>query len=169
MHKNCSNCFLLFVLFLFSATIYGATHSYSGFWVTYDGKSPLPRSIVKFTQKNNQVTGKNFLMFYTTDQPEKICKKCKGPYYHRNLIGLPIFKGHLNPKKIKQPCKIYNAGDGRHYSCYFLLSENGKMLTIRVYVGIPLFGRTLHWHRFPPKKLASFHGKRWVRLNRPIE
>lgn len=164
MLKKYSKYSVLFVLFLFNCSVYPLSNSYAGYWITYDGKSPHPRSIVKFTQKNDLVVGKNFLMFYTTDQPEKTCKKCGLPYRNKSLIGIPIFEGHLNPKKMKQPCKVYHTGDGRHFSCYFFLNSTGDILTIRVYVGLPLFGRTLKWRRISTAQVKSFHGKQWVRI-----
>ena len=41
--------------------------------------------------------------------------------------------------------EIYDPDDGKTYSCEITMLEDKKILEVRGYIGIPLFGRTEEW------------------------
>lgn len=65
----------------------------------------------------------------------------------RPIVGLPILLNfvRLGPKRWGEGT-IYNPEDGYTYKCTLSLDEPDT-LTVRGYVGIPLFGKTQIWHR----------------------
>ncbi len=66
----------------------------------------------------------------------------------RKLLGLEILKGfEYDEDNVWEDGEIYNPRDGKLYSCKMELSEDGKVLEVRGYVGISLFGKTSVWTR----------------------
>ena len=43
--------------------------------------------------------------------------------------------------------KIYDPNSGKTYDCILKVKDNNKVLDIRGYVGVPMFGRTATWTR----------------------
>ncbi len=65
----------------------------------------------------------------------------------RLIVGLRILQNfvRLGPKRWGEGT-IYNPEDGDTYKCTLSLNEPDT-LTVRGYIGIPLFGKTQIWHR----------------------
>lgn len=65
----------------------------------------------------------------------------------RPIVGLLILQNfvRLDPKRWGDGT-IYNPEDGDTYKCTLTL-QDPETLTVRGYVGIPLFGKTQIWHR----------------------
>ena len=65
----------------------------------------------------------------------------------RPLMGLDILSGfkYIGDNKWEEGT-IYNPRDGKTYSCYLLLQEDG-MLKVRGYIGFSLIGKTQYWER----------------------
>ncbi|MDN3547505.1 DUF2147 domain-containing protein [Mucilaginibacter aquaedulcis] len=64
----------------------------------------------------------------------------------RPIIGMAILSGFVPDGENKYTDgKIYDPKNGKTYSCN--ITQNGKTLSIRGYVGISLLGRTTTWER----------------------
>ncbi len=64
----------------------------------------------------------------------------------RPRLGLPVLAGFVKDGADKYTDgTIYDPNNGKTYSCK--MTYKGKMLAIRGYVGISLFGRTTTWTR----------------------
>ncbi len=65
----------------------------------------------------------------------------------RPIMGLDILNGfEFKEEGSWVDGKIYNPRDGKTYSCYLKLLEDGK-LKVRGFVGISLIGKTQYWER----------------------
>jgi len=65
----------------------------------------------------------------------------------RPIMGLDILKGfEFKEKGSWEDGTIYNPRDGKTYSCYLKMLEEGR-LKVRGYVGISLIGKTQYWER----------------------
>lgn len=65
----------------------------------------------------------------------------------RPLMGLDVLKGfEFKEEGSWEDGTIYNPRDGKTYSCYLKMLEEGR-LKVRGYVGISLIGKTQFWER----------------------
>ncbi len=65
----------------------------------------------------------------------------------RPLMGLDILSGfEFKEEGSWEDGTIYNPRDGKTYSCYLKMLEEGK-LKVRGFVGISLIGKTQYWER----------------------
>jgi len=65
----------------------------------------------------------------------------------RALKGLDILSGfNFDSNKKWDNGKIYNPRDGKTYSCYLKIMDDGR-LKVRGFVGISLIGKTNYWIR----------------------
>lgn len=67
---------------------------------------------------------------------------------NRSIEGMEIISGFIPDGDRKwSDATIYNPEDGKTYHCKATLSSDGKQLTVRGYVGVPMFGRSQTWKR----------------------
>ncbi len=151
--------------FLLIALNYGSQAaegtSVQGLWKTQDGRAkvnihPCPHAIdrlcgtiVELREPLNPKTGKE-----KTDQfnPKDNLKRRK----LKGLMNLLDFKADSDEPGHWVDGKIYSPREGKTYSSEFEVSPEGNTLTVRGYVGLPIFGQTQTWTRTTPEeKLLS--------------
>jgi len=66
---------------------------------------------------------------------------------NRDLIGLVILHDFKYTGSAWEDGKIYDPKSGKTYDCILKVKDNNKILEIRGYVGVPMFGRTATWTR----------------------
>lgn len=66
---------------------------------------------------------------------------------NRDLIGLVILQDFKYTGSAWEGGKIYDPKSGKTYDCILKVKDNNKILEIRGYVGVPMFGRTATWTR----------------------
>ena len=88
------------------------------------------------------------------DGTPKIDKENPDPKLRkRKLQGLVILRGFVYDENNEwEDGEIYDPKTGNDYSCNMTLSDDGKKLDVRGYIGISLFGRTQTWTRVKDKK-----------------
>ncbi|NIJ54093.1 DUF2147 domain-containing protein [Dyadobacter arcticus] len=69
----------------------------------------------------------------------------------RNLYNVNILHDFVYTETAWDNGKMYDPKSGKTYNCILKLRE--KLLEIRSYVGIPLFGRSTYWQRSPKDPL----------------
>lgn len=75
------------------------------------------------------------------------CTRCRGDRHGQPIIGLVMLR-HLRPQNGE-----YVGGDildpdtGRVYGCTLRLTDGGRQLIMRGFLGISLFGRSQTWRR----------------------
>lgn len=65
----------------------------------------------------------------------------------RDLINAVILEDFKFKGSSWEEGKIYDPKSGKTYDCILKVKENNKVLDIRGYVGVPMFGRTSTWTR----------------------
>jgi uncharacterized protein (DUF2147 family) len=82
-----------------------------------------------------------------TDDRNARCTRCTDYRHNQPIIGLVLLR-HLRPKNGE-----YVGGDildpdtGHIWSCTMRLTDGGRQLIMRGYIGIPLLGRSQTWKR----------------------
>jgi uncharacterized protein (DUF2147 family) len=119
-----------------------------GRWLTFDSDSGQKRSIVEITHTDDIFRGHIVALFIQPGEPpDPDCDLCSGAQHGEKIRGLEILL--LNPATngTGYVGKILDPEEGRFYKCVVTLDASGKRLSIRGYVGIPLLGRSVDWHR----------------------
>ncbi len=144
--------FILLIASLFCMSSIAGTVANSpiGYWKTVDDISGRVQSIIKiYETPNHHVFGK-ILKTYPKpgDVPLKICSACKDERHNQPIIGL-VFMTDLKPNDNNRWSggEIIDPKTGKIYKCSIKPSDDNQKLTVRGYIGIPLFGRTQTWIR----------------------
>jgi uncharacterized protein (DUF2147 family) len=125
-----------------------------GVWKTIDDKTGKARSHVKiYKGKDGKYYGKIIKLLNRTKEEgdDPYCTKCSKKDYRHNkrVIGMNIMTRMKGGKGLKSASggKILDPKNGKVYGCNMKLSENGKKLKVRGYLGFSALGRTQTWIR----------------------
>ncbi|GJI95208.1 DUF2147 domain-containing protein [Rugamonas sp. FT107W] len=119
-----------------------------GLWKNIDDVSGKPKALIRITDNNGVLQGKIEQLFRapTEDQNPK-CEKCEDARKNQPVIGLVIMTG------LKKDGDEYNGGEildpdnGKVYRSKMHLTDGGKKLSVRGYIGVPMLGRSQVWVR----------------------
>jgi uncharacterized protein (DUF2147 family) len=118
-----------------------------GLWKNIDDVTGKPKALIRISENNGVLQGKIEQLFRapTEDQNPK-CEKCERtqePAHHRHGIHVRPEKGwrHLHGRRNFDP------DNGKVYKSKMHLSDNGKKLNVRGYIGVPMLGRSQVWVR----------------------
>jgi uncharacterized protein (DUF2147 family) len=120
----------------------------AGVWRSVDDKTKTERSIIRVTEVNGEFQGVVERIFdQPGDDPAHLCKECKGDRKDKPIIGMTILWGLKKDGDGWAGGEILDPKNGKIYRCKMSLSEDGKSLNVRGFIGISLFGRTQTWLR----------------------
>ncbi len=138
----------LAVAALSALPVLAADAGITGRWKTIDDKTGKPRGIVLIYEQGGQYFGK-IEQSLDPKHAREICDLCKDERKNQKVVGMVIMR-HL-----KRSGDEYSGGDildpdnGSVYRCKARLTEGGKKLILRGYIGISLLGRSQTWIREP--------------------
>lgn len=121
--------------------------SVTGYWTTIDDETGKVRSIMHIWESRGVIYGRIEKIF---KQPGDtgICSKCPGRFRDKPILGLVILWGlEETGNNVWSGGQILDPHSGKVYRVTLTLSEDGKSLKVRGYIGISLFGRTQYWYR----------------------
>jgi uncharacterized protein (DUF2147 family) len=136
------------VLALLAGNAFADTMSPVGVWRTIDDKTKNERSIIRITEVNGEFRGVVEKLFdQPGDDPAHLCKDCKGERKDKPIIGMTILWGLKKDGDTWADGEILDPHNGKTYRCKMTLSDDGKSLNVRGFIGISLFGRSQIWLR----------------------
>ena len=116
-------------------------------WKTIDDKTKQPKAMVKFTEQKNGTLSASIQGILTPGE-EKACTKCEGPYHNKSLKGLKIVHGLKNVGGTRdEEGSILDPQTGKTYKLKGQMTNGGKNLELRGFIGIAALGRNQVWVR----------------------
>ncbi len=119
-----------------------------GLWKNIDDASGKPRALIRIAESNGTLQGKIEKVFPgpSEDRNPK-CKKCEGALKNVPVIGLVILSGLKKDGAEYTGGKILDPDNGKVYSAKIQMTDAGKKLNVRGYVGVSMLGRSQIWLR----------------------
>jgi len=81
--------------------------------------------------------------------PKEICTECPGKKKGAHIMGLTLFWGMKRDGLHYDDGSVLDPRDGSVYHALMNLSDDGKELEVRGYLGIKMFGKSQTWYRLP--------------------
>ncbi|NYF18701.1 uncharacterized protein (DUF2147 family) [Xanthomonas sp. JAI131] len=120
-----------------------------GRWQTIDDETGKPKSIVQIEQAGNgTLSGKVVEILQSNHGPNPMCDKCDGAQKGKPIKGMTILWG-LKPDgtAVWSGGSVLDPAKGKTYKAKVTLTNGGKKLQMRGYIGIEALGRTQTWIR----------------------
>ena len=121
-----------------------------GYWAAVDDKTNKTSSIIKVWQdpKNQKYYGKIYRIFDENGhRASDHCQSCQGKTHGKPMLGLVIIQDMTYQNGRFVGGYVLDPRDGSKYHARMQVTNNGQLLSLRGYVGMPLLGRTAEWHR----------------------
>jgi uncharacterized protein (DUF2147 family) len=130
---------------LFSSAM--AQSSPAGFWNTISDTDGRPTAVVELRQVDGAYVGVVRALLVPADHDDSICTKCSGEKHDQPVVGMQILWNMRPDDDGWSGGEILDPENGKSYRAQMRLTDGGRKLVLRGYIGIPLFGRTQTWIR----------------------
>lgn len=147
--RNICKALLLALPLAAASTLAQAAESPIGRWTTIDDSTGKPKSIVQIEQgANGTLSGKVVEILQSDKGPNPLCDKCDGERRGKPVKGMTILWG-LKPDgaSVWDGGSILDPAKGKTYKAKITLTDGGKKLQMRGYIGFEALGRTQTWIR----------------------
>jgi uncharacterized protein (DUF2147 family) len=81
------------------------------------------------------------------DDPEHLCKECKGDRKDKPIVGMTILWGLKKDGDAWTGGEILDPKNGKIYRCKITPSADGKSVDVRGFIGVSFIGRSQTWLR----------------------
>ena len=110
--------------------------------------SGKPRALIRVTESNGTLQGKIEKVFRAPSEDRNPkCEKCEGALKDAPVIGLVIPSGLKKDGAEYTAGKILDPDNGKVYSSKISVTNGGKKLNVRGFMGVSLLGRSQVWER----------------------
>ncbi len=144
---------LVALVFLFVSRVALAAGSPEGYWTTIDDETGHKKSVVQIWKDEQGKLWGRIVKLYREpgEEPDPKCDKCQGSLHDQRIIGMTILRGLTLDDDEWSGGTILDPKNGKTYSCFVKVLEDGQKLSLRGYIGISLLGRTQTWLRTASK------------------
>jgi hypothetical protein len=124
----------------------------NGFWEARDADGN-PTAWFLFSAKNDVYSARLVKGFKPkaddAPPPKEICTDCPGKKKGAHIMGLTLFWGMKRDGLHYTDGSVLDPRDGSVYHALMNLSDDGKELEVRGYLGISILGKSQTWYRLP--------------------
>jgi uncharacterized protein (DUF2147 family) len=139
---------VLALVVLAAITVNAAEPSPVGLWRTIDDQTGQPKGLVRIREVDGQLEGKVEKAFPKPgEDPAPKCDKCDGARHNQPVLGMTILWGLTQQGDEYQGGEILDPESGKIYRVKMKLTDGGKKLEVRGFIGISLLGRSQIWLR----------------------
>jgi uncharacterized protein (DUF2147 family) len=133
---------------LMALPVWAGDASPSGLWKNVDDVSGKPRALIRITESNGTLQGRIERVFPApTEIPNPKCDKCEGANKNAPVVGLVILSGLTKAGDEYVGGQILDPDNGKVYRSKLRVADDGKTLSVRGYIGVPVLGRSQTWVR----------------------
>jgi uncharacterized protein (DUF2147 family) len=119
-----------------------------GVWKTIDDESGKPKSLIRITDNKGELRGKIEKLFREPGEEQNPkCDKCEGNLKDQPILGMTILIGMKPDGDEFNGGQILDPANGKVYRSKMVVTDGGKKLNVRGYIGVPMLGRTQTWVR----------------------
>ena len=119
-----------------------------GLWKNIDDVSGKPKALIRITESNGELQGRIEKLFRPADQDQNPkCEKCEDARKDQPIIGMVFMSGLKKDGDDYAGGEILDPDNGKVYKSKMHLTDGGKKLSVRGYIGIPMLGRSQVWVR----------------------
>jgi uncharacterized protein (DUF2147 family) len=138
----------LLATLLVSLPVWAQEASPVGLWKNIDDVSGKPKALIRITETNGQLQGRLEKLFLPADAEQSPkCDKCDGARKDQPILGMVFMSGLKKEGDEYSGGEILDPDNGKVYKSKLKLTDGGKKLNVRGYVGVPMFGRSQVWVR----------------------
>ena len=119
-----------------------------GLWKNIDDETGKPKALIRITENAGAFQGQIEKLYRepNEDQNPK-CDKCEGARKDQPIVGMVILSGLKKDGEEFNGGEIIDPKNGKVYKAKMHLTDTGKKLNVRGYVGMPMLGRSQVWVR----------------------
>lgn len=119
-----------------------------GLWKNIDDVSGKPKALIRITENRGELQGRIEKLFRPADQDQNpVCEKCAGANKDQPVLGMVFMWGLKKNGDAYAGGAILDPDDGKVYKSRMTLIDGGRKLSVRGYIGVPIFGRSQVWLR----------------------
>jgi uncharacterized protein (DUF2147 family) len=118
-----------------------------GRWRTVSDVTGKENGAVEIVDNGGELLGRLIAGRNPATFPTELCTKCPGDRHNKPMKGLLVMSGVRRNGDEWSGGEILDPDIGKIYRVKLRLTEGGKKLLVRGYIGFSLFGRTQTWTR----------------------
>jgi uncharacterized protein (DUF2147 family) len=124
-----------------------AQASPAGLWNTISDDDGRPTAVVELREVNGAYVGVVRALLVPADHDDSLCTKCSGERRNQRVVGMQILWNMRPDGDGWGGGEILDPENGKTYRAQMKLTDGGRKLVLRGYIGVPLFGRSQTWIR----------------------
>lgn len=119
-----------------------------GLWQNIDDETGKPKALIRITESNGVLQGQIEKLFRAPNEDQNPkCDKCTDARKDKPVVGMVILTGLKKDGSEYAGGEILDPNNGKVYKSKLELTDGGKKLKMRGYIGMPMLGRTQTWVR----------------------
>ena len=119
-----------------------------GLWQNIDDETNKPKALIRITDTNGTLQGQIEKLYRDAGEDQNpLCVKCEGARKDQPITGMVILTGLKKDGDEYTGGEILDPAKGKTYKSKMHLTDGGKKLSVRGYIGTPMLGRSQTWVR----------------------